>query len=186
LAEGLYRRWNSFSIAFPRLKQRREDVPLLARHFVTTIGEINHLPPITIEAEAMTLLRNYDWPGNVQELRNSIEHAVILASGGTIAGADLPDRIRESESVTTGLKAGSGNSRGRFRDGKRKVVEAFEQAYLSELLDRHQGNVTSASQQAGMLRSALQRLLRKYGFKSADFRRRRTSPTLGPTDSPGD
>jgi DNA-binding NtrC family response regulator len=58
-----------------------------------------------------------------------------------------------------------------FREAKRDVVEAFEKAYLSELLRRHTGNVTAAAQQAGMLRSALQRLLRKYGLKSAEFRR---------------
>jgi DNA-binding NtrC family response regulator len=62
-----------------------------------------------------------------------------------------------------------------FREAKREVVERFEHAYLSDLLEQHGGNVTSASQQAGMLRSALQRLLRKHGLKSATFRKRRAA-----------
>jgi DNA-binding NtrC family response regulator len=62
---------------------------------------------------------------------------------------------------------------GRFRAAKRGVVDAFERSYLTDLIARHGGNVTLAAQQAGMLRSALQRLLRKHGIKSADFRKRR-------------
>ena len=82
----------------------------------------------------------------------------------------MADRIRESRSTTADAAVGPGLSRRRFRDVKREIVEAFERAYLGELLDRHAGNVTAASQQAGMLRSALQRLLRKHGLKSAEFR----------------
>lgn len=171
LIEGLQGRWARLQL--PRLAERREDIALLARHFVATIGEINRLPPIRVSAEAIVLLEDHEWPGNVQELRNTIEHAVILAGEGVITPQELPDRLREAVDRAQVARASQANRR--FRDAKREVVRAFERRYLADLLERHGGNVTSASLHAGMLRSALQRLLRKYGFKSADFRRRERS-----------
>jgi len=90
-----------------------------------------------------------------------MEQAVILSTDGTITPGELSDAL------------GGGPSLVGFRDAKREVVEEFEQDYLRRLMERHGGNVTAASQQAGMLRSALQRLLRKYGLRSAVFRERR-------------
>ncbi len=120
----------------------------------------------------MALLERYPWPGNVRELRNAVEHAVILATEGRIRPSDLPDRLREAR-----VDGGSTGSRRQvasrpFREVKREVVESFERAYLYDLMEQHSGNVTSAAVQAGMLRSALQRLLRKYGLKSVEFRKR--------------
>ena len=102
-----------------------------------------------------------------------MEHAVILANDGTIGASELPDHVQDTMRGAARTPGRREVASQRFRDAKRKVVESFEQSYLVELLQRHNGNVTSASQQAGMLRSALQRLLRKYGFKSADFRKQR-------------
>jgi DNA-binding NtrC family response regulator len=186
LLEGLYHRLAQAQLDLPRLSERTEDIPLLARHFVSRIGEINHLDPLQISPEALALIEQYAWPGNVQELRNAVEHAVILAVDGTIRPTDLPDRTR------TGAAGAAAPERRdvsglKFRDAKREVVEQFERSYLSQLLEQHWGNVTSASQQAGMLRSALQRLLRKYGLKSADFRKaRRTPRPPGPRKPPVD
>jgi DNA-binding NtrC family response regulator len=175
LLEGLYHRLAQAQLDLPRLSERTEDIPLLARHFVSRIGEINHLDPLQISPEALALIEQYAWPGNVQELRNAVEHAVILAVDGTIRPTDLPDRARTG-AVGAAAPVRRDVAGLKFRDAKREVVEQFEQAYLSQLLEQHWGNVTSASQQAGMLRSALQRLLRKYGLKSADFRKARRSP----------
>jgi len=170
LLQGLQPRLGRTTLQLPALRDRREDVALLANHFIIAICEINHLSPIRISPEALSTLERHDWPGNVQELRNAIEQAVILSVEGTIRPEDLPDRVRESRRAPGVAPGGPGLSRRPFREVKREVVEAFEGAYLGELLERHGGNVTAASQQAGMLRSALQRLLRKYGLKSADFR----------------
>ena len=157
------------------LAARREDVALLARYFIETITEINHLPPIQLSVDALSLLEGYHWPGNVQELRNAMEHSVILAADGVIGARELPERIRESTGPADGPVSRQGFASPRFKEAKQHVVAKFERAYLTDLLERHSGNVTSASQQAGMLRSALQRLLRKYGLKSANFRGRRAT-----------
>ena len=157
------------------LAGRSEDVALLARYFIETITEINHLPPIQLAADALSLLESYHWPGNVQELRNAMEHAVILAADGVIGSRELPERVRESSGAGGSPASRKPFASPRFKEAKQHVVSNFERAYLTDLLERHAGNVTSASQQAGMLRSALQRLLRKYGLKSAEFRGRRSA-----------
>jgi DNA-binding NtrC family response regulator len=127
---------------------------------------------LEVAPETMGLLERYPWPGNVQELRNAVEHAVILASEGRLRPSDLPDRMRESQDGGSSTESRGRVASRRFRDAKREVVESFERAYLCELMEQHEGNVTSAAVQAGMLRSALQRLLRKYGLKSVEFRKR--------------
>jgi len=171
LAESLIALLAPVSIALPALAERTEDIALLARHFVGTLTETNRLPPMQISPAVLEALEAYHWPGNVRELRNAMEHAVILAVEGQIQLRDLPDRVREGGRGSEPARAGAGLASREFRAAKREVVERFEAAYLRDLLGRHDGNVTVASQHAGMLRSALQRLLRKYGIKSADYRR---------------
>ena len=101
LIEELRLRLAGQSIALPPLRERVDDIPLLARHFIDTICAINHLPPIHLAPEALELLRRYHWPDNVQGLRNAMEHAVILSVDGRISPRDLPDRVRESTSAST-------------------------------------------------------------------------------------
>ncbi len=158
-------------VHLPPLRDRREDLVLLARHFIDSIREINDLPPIQLDPDAVAILERHDWPGNIRELRNAMEHAVILASGGRIRARDLPERVRHGDRESD---AGTAEAL-RFREAKRRVVETFEKAYLEQLLEQHGGNVTAAAQQAGMLRSALQRLLRKYELRSSQFRIARRS-----------
>jgi DNA-binding NtrC family response regulator len=176
------RRFASEVVALPPLRQRREDVPLLARHFLGQLCRINELPPVELSPAARDALAGYGWPGNVRELRTVVEQSLILVQGGALQLHDLPERIR-AVAPTDEAVTGSLASRA-FRDAKRDVVESFERAYLTELLERHDGNVTAASQHAGMLRSALQRLLRKYSIRSAEFRRSRRARSerqpLGP------
>ncbi|MBD3867651.1 MAG: sigma-54-dependent Fis family transcriptional regulator [Acidobacteria bacterium] len=149
------------------LSRRMEDLPLLASHFLDTICQINDLPPINLSSSALEVLGRHHWPGNIRELRNAMEQAAILATG-TVQPEDLPARLREQEPYfQPGVEAVALDP---FRAAKRKVVDAFEAHYLSELLMRKRGNVTAAAEQAGMLRSALQRLLRKHGIRSSDFR----------------
>jgi DNA-binding NtrC family response regulator len=181
LLEDLRARLAAETIETVPLRERVEDIPLLARHFVSTICAINHLPPIGIVPETLELLERHHWPDNVQGLRNAMEQAVILSPDGQIRPRDIPDRVRESAPARARATADSNR---RFRDAKRDVVEAFERSYLGGLMERHGGNVTAASQQAGMLRSALQRLLRKYDLKSAEFRRRHRSTSLDESPRP--
>jgi DNA-binding NtrC family response regulator len=164
-------------VHLPPLNERPEDIALLARHFIDTIVEINHLQAIRISPEALGILERHAWPGNVRQLRNAMEHAVILATEGVVRSKDLPEWVSEAPPVAAAVDSADVGAGRRFKAAKREVVEAFERAYLCRLLEDHRGNVTAASQEAGMLRSALQRLLRKYGLKSASFRKRHRGPS---------
>jgi DNA-binding NtrC family response regulator len=159
-------------VPVPALRDRPEDIGPLARTFLDEVRRLNALPPLALADESMAALSRYDWPGNVGQLRGAIESAVILAQDGIVRAKDLPESVRQAAGAP---ETGRASDR-RFRDAKRTVVEAFEHSYLRDLLKRHGGNVTSAAEQSGMLRSALQRLLRKHDLHSADFR------TQGPPD----
>jgi len=153
-------------VVVPALRERPDDVAILARAFVDGLTRLNGLPPIAIGAAALQSLEAYAWPGNVRELRDAVETAVILSVDGAIRVEDLPESVRGGRSAAApGVRADR-----RFRDAKRAVVDAFERTYLSDLLRRHGGNVTGAAEHSGMLRSALQRLLRKHELRSAAFR----------------
>ena len=168
LSPSLFAAFHDGLVRIPPLRERSEDIGLLARAFVEELRRLNGLPPIVIAEPAIAALETFAWPGNVRQLRNAIESVLTLLQDGTLRVADLPEFLRGGAGP---LDSGARADR-RFRDAKRTVVEAFERAYLEELLRRHGGNVTGAAEQAGMLRSALQRLLRKHDLHSADFRRR--------------
>lgn len=161
-------------VRVPPLRERRGDVAMLARSFVEEVRRLNGLPAIAFAPDALRALEAHAWPGNADELRNAVESAVIVARDGTIRAADLPGVVGARDGAAA-LPGGAGADR-RFRDAKRTVVEAFERAYLEDLLKRHGGNVTGAAETSGMLRSALQRLLRKHALHSADFRSRAPGP----------
>jgi DNA-binding NtrC family response regulator len=168
LREDLHGRLAISVIQLPALRERKEDVALLSRHFFETICEINNLDPVHLSPEALLMLEGYPWPGNVRELRNAMEQAVILATDATIRPRDLPQSIQHS--LVAAAAEPEDLSDRPFRVAKREVVDAFERSYLRDILMNHRGNVTAAAQQAGMLRSALQRLLRKHELRSAHFR----------------
>jgi DNA-binding NtrC family response regulator len=151
---------------------RAGDVALRVRDYVEGVRELNGLPPITVAPDALAALSRHDWTGREGELRNAVETAVILAADGTLRLRDLPAVVQDAgASASAEVRADR-----RFRDAKRIVVDAFERAYLSDLLKRHGGNVTAAAEHSGMLRSALQRLLRKHDIRSSSFR---ASPPVG-------
>ena len=162
----LFYRLDVVRIAVPPLRDRREDVDALARHFLARFGA-----PVGIDSiatEAMALLRGHAWPGNVRQLRNAIERACALGHAPELRLADLPPELR-GEEPTPLLGAGEGAA-GTFAEMKARRIAELESGYVESLLKKHQGNVTHCSEEAGMARSAFQKLMQKYGIRSADFR----------------
>jgi len=154
-------------VRVPPLRERPSDIAALVWTFIEELRRLNGLPPLAVAPEALTALEGYGWPGNVRQLRSAVESAVILAKDGTVRVRDLPEYlVGDGGPADRKVRADR-----RFREAKRLVVEAFERSYLEDLLKRHGGNVTGAAEKSGMLRSALQRLLRKHELHSADFRR---------------
>ena len=166
LSRGLVAAFSGAIVPVPPLRERRADIAIFVRAFIEDLRRLNRLPPLAVDPEAMEALERAEWPGNLRQLRSAVESAVMLASDGTVRLRDLPGHLLGSAPrAESTVRADR-----RFREAKRLVVDAFERAYLEDLLKRHGGNVTGAAERSGMLRSALQRLLRKHEIHSADFR----------------
>jgi DNA-binding NtrC family response regulator len=168
LSPALVASFGDATVRVPPLRERRADIAVLVRTFIEELRRLNRLPPLTVAPDALTALEGYAWPGNVRQLRSAVESAVILATDGSVRVKDLPEYVLRP----AGLTEGASGAAARFREAKRLVVDAFERSYLEDLLKRHGGNVTGAAEHSGMLRSALQRLLRKHELHSADYRMR--------------
>ncbi|HLU39988.1 MAG TPA: sigma-54 dependent transcriptional regulator [Planctomycetota bacterium] len=162
----LFYRIDVVRIEVPPLRDRPEDVEVLVEHFLNEFTGDRPSGPLTCSREAMTVLAAYRWPGNTRQLRNAIERACALARGPEITVDDLPAEIvREGKDV-----AGGPETTESFQEMKARKIAAIEINYISALLRRHDGNVTHCAQQAGMSRSAFQKLMQRYDIKSSDFR----------------
>jgi DNA-binding NtrC family response regulator len=167
--EDLFYRLNVVAIELPPLREREEDIPLLAYHFLQKYAsrsgrDIHKLAPGTIR-----LLQSQPWPGNVRELENTIEYAVVFCKNDTISPEDLPFAGRSSgrpgeerSRLSDPLPAGVVDLP--YRDAKQRALLAFEAAYFKVLLDRTGGNISEAARQAGLDRSNFRRAARRAGL----------------------
>ncbi len=162
----LFYRLRVVTVEIAPLRERREDIPLLAETFVRMAGERYELPQRSLSQAALRRLVEYNWPGNVRELKNTIDRAVIMADGDEIAPKDLPDEITagmprngivEGESETDGLRVPFTAD---FREDRRE----FERRYITRCLEYTQGNVTRAAEILDMHRQSLQHKLRQLGL----------------------
>ncbi len=166
--EDLFYRLNVFPIHLPALRERRDDIPALARHFLAMFSTRMHKRVEDFTSEAMQVLTQYDWPGNVRELSNVVERLVILCSEGRVGGA----RLRESMSVSPAgasvpqTAAELNAARKRLRDS---AVAEIERAFLIEALRRNGYNVTRAAEETDMQRPNFQALLKKHGLRIKDI-----------------
>jgi two-component system response regulator HydG len=153
--EDLYYRLNVVPLTVPPLRERREDIPLLADHFLAVFREKNKKPLKAISGKALDLLVRYDWPGNVRELENCIERAVILARDEVIVPADLPPQVHVQPPDTGGaalaLPYGT-------------TLDEMEKALILKTLDETGGNRTRTAEILGINRRTLQNKLKDYGI----------------------
>jgi DNA-binding NtrC family response regulator len=151
----LYYRLNVLRVHLPPLRERVDDVPLLAEHFVRTLAA-NRRPP-ALSPAAHEKLRGHGWPGNVRELHNVIQRALLYSRGERIEA----DAVRFSTiagAVAALPPAGS------FRMARALTIAAFERGYIEQLLAKYGGNITRAAVEAGKDRRAFGRLVKKYGI----------------------
>ena len=158
--EDLYFRLAVIPLVVPPLRQRREDIPLLAAHFIDQFARELGRRPKTFDDEAMATLQAYAWPGNVRELRNLMERLMIMVSGDLIRRDDLPPEIRHrARAGVDPEEAANGDF-----DSLREAREAFEANYIRRQLEDCQGNVTRTAEALGIERSHLYRKLKAYGI----------------------
>ena len=156
--EDLYYRLNVVPIHVPPLRERREDIPLIAQHFVTVLSEREGMAPRTLTPEALQRLQEYDWPGNVRELRNTIERLLILSAGPRVTGADV-DRL-------VGRRGVEQTSMGSLTEIKtfEEFKDAAERAYLLHKLREFDWNVSETARALDMPRSNLYKKIERYGL----------------------
>src|SRR5690606_23057305 len=168
LRQDLYFRLNVVPVNVPPLRERKEDIPLLAQHFLRRYAEQyerDGAEPLRLTPDAIRVLTAYRWPGNVRQIQNVIERVVSLASPGQeITAADLPEEIRGDGSQGTSALAFSTDLT--FQQAKDVAIEAFERTYLEALLARHGGNISQAAREAQIDRKTIQRLLKKHGLRA--------------------
>jgi DNA-binding NtrC family response regulator len=159
--EDLFYRINTFPIHLPPLRERRDDIPLLAEHYLQKYANKNSKDVTGISPEAMHLLMAHEWRGNVRELQNVIERALVLASSDTVLPVDLPPAVAAPEGSTADDHPGF-YLHLPFKDAKERLVEDFEKRYIADVLKRFKGNISRSAEQIGIDRRSLHRLLAKY------------------------
>jgi len=170
--EDLFYRLNVVSLTIPPLRERREDIALLARHFLKQHAARLNLPRVPqISPETLEALVRYDWPGNVRELENATHRAVVLAEDGKLQLENLlPPKTLEAMSWQNPFEPGLS-----FQEIRRRAVRDFTRHYLEKCLRFHRGNITHAAKTLGIRRTSLQRLLKQSGIDSQGFRKRTAS-----------
>jgi DNA-binding NtrC family response regulator len=157
--EDLFYRLNVITIEIPPLRERLEDIPLLAYHFLRKYATRSGREIRRVSLEAMHALRNYHWPGNVREFENAIERAVVMARGDVVLPGDLPETVVHIDPPVAPRDTMADLP---FMEAKRRFVERFEREYVTEALRRAGGNVSEAARQASMDRSNFRRIIKKH------------------------
>jgi transcriptional regulator with PAS, ATPase and Fis domain len=154
--QDLYYRLKVFPVMVPPLRERIEDIPLLASRFINECSRVTKRPIKEITPDVMALLMAYSWPGNVRELENVIQRMMIISKGESFEVQDLPGELRGTESKT--------DAKG-LRGISRESAGLVEKQIIFEALSKSVGNVTRAAKHLGISRATLQTKMKLYGLR---------------------
>jgi two-component system, NtrC family, response regulator AtoC len=160
----LFYRLAVIHIELPALRDRGDDVILLAQHFLHQLQK-NERRIKNFSEEATALLRRYTWPGNIRELRNAVERGIAMSRGDLISPTDLPQTIQRAE--TEGRRTAEVKL---ISTSRADTLDDAERDYLVSLLQKNSGNVTQSARQAGMSRQGFHKLLTKHSVNAGDYR----------------
>jgi transcriptional regulator with PAS, ATPase and Fis domain len=148
--EDLFYRIRVFALSLPPLRERREDIPLLARNFIDRLNRLRGKDISGLSREALAEFMSYDWPGNIRELQNAIEHAFILCHGGLIQPQHVPSPLHEACIGTDGIPAGL-------------TLAEVENRMIKEALARNNGRKLAAARELGIDKTTLWRKMKRIG-----------------------
>jgi two-component system response regulator AtoC len=169
--EDLFYRLNVFAVTLPPLRERPDDVPLLAAHFLEKHANALRRPLRGFSPDALARLAAHRWPGNVRELENVVERAVAVAGGEVVDVVDLPPEIAVAPGAPAPPAPDAALAALPYKDAVAGARDRVTREYLVALLAEFGGNVTRAAERAGVERESLHRLLRKHGLRSDDFKK---------------
>ncbi|MEW6106411.1 MAG: sigma-54 dependent transcriptional regulator [Bacillota bacterium] len=171
----LYYRLNVITVHLPPLRERREDIPLLAKHFARKYAASLLKGPITFSPEAMAALTAYDWPGNVRELENAVERAVVLAEGNELSLEDFPEEIarKVAERSAEGAAGGTAVTMDAI-DGLKfdEAVASYKRELIARALEKAGGVQARAAEILGIKRTTLNEMMKRLGMTGGGARRR--------------
>ena len=160
--EDLMYRLKVITLVMPPVRDRREDVMPLVAHFISQLAERHGRPALQLSDAARSAILSYSWPGNVRELRNALERALVLADGERIEIRDLPPHIaqqpvalRPDDAVVADVP---------FSEARERAADAFDRAYITAALEKHDGNVSATARFLGMHRQSLQKMMKRLGI----------------------
>ena len=171
--DDLFYRFNTFTITLPPLRERVEDLSVLAYHFLRKAEAKVNKKVERVSNDALDLLKRYAWPGNLRELENTMERAVVLAEGGVVEPAHLPLHVQGAAPLA--MAAGEG-----FLASRNRLVREFERQAVARLLSESRGNVSVAAKKAGITRRNFHRLLSRHRINPKDYKRDSIDSLVGP------
>jgi DNA-binding NtrC family response regulator len=164
--EDLFYRLNVVSITIPPLREKKDDIPLLAYHFLRKYAKEMKKNIKSISVDAMNMLITYSWPGNVRQLENVVERAIVMAEGDTVTTEHLPFVVRAE---TAHPDTPSPKTSEELKEIKKRVresaVESIEKSFILDALTRNDWNITRSAKDVGMQRPNFQALMRKYNIR---------------------
>jgi DNA-binding NtrC family response regulator len=171
--EDLFYRLNVINIQLPPLRERREDIPLLAQHFLQKYTILNGKDIQGLTREAMTFLMRQEWPGNIRELENVLERAVILARGMVISDSDLsmPGPLVSGPAARESMVIRDEFFNLPFKEAKNKLIEDFQSQFIAKALTSHGGNISQTAREVGVKRQYLHRLIREANLDIKTLKR---------------
>ncbi|MCA9125215.1 MAG: sigma-54-dependent Fis family transcriptional regulator [Planctomycetales bacterium] len=161
--QDLFYRLGVIHMELPPLRERGDDVMLLAHRFLTDLQKGKERVT-DFSDEVVERFRSYEWPGNIRELRNVVERTVALAKTETVQISDLPKPIRESNRSTSSSVSVLAEI------SREEALDNADRSYLSALLEKHGGNISQAARQAGLSRQGMHKLLSRHGLDADQFR----------------
>jgi two-component system response regulator PilR (NtrC family)/two-component system response regulator AtoC len=164
--EDLYYRLNIIPIHLPALRERMDDLVLLVTHFMEKYREKLKKDVRTISQDALNAMMRYHWPGNIRELENLMERAIIMTPGKDIVKIDIPGERRNKEIYSFGKI----DATLPLKQVKREIVEQVERKYLKELLKINRGNINQVARQAKIDNKTLYEKMRKFNYHKEDFK----------------
>jgi two-component system response regulator AtoC/two-component system nitrogen regulation response regulator NtrX len=161
--QDLYYRLKVIDITIPPLRERREDIPILVEHYIKEFSERHNKAVQGIDPDALKQIMEFHWPGNVRQLVNILERAVVLASRPILRTEDLPEDLI----IRSGFSEGFLDELMHlpFREAKERITTHFMKEYLTRKLHNNQGNISHTAAELGIHRQSLQMMLRRLGIK---------------------
>ncbi len=165
--EDLYYRLNVVPIRLPPLRERKEDILLLTKHFLSKCSQLLRKDITIISQEVINEMMSYDWPGNVRQLENLIERAIIMAKGNAITHIDLSNnkKVKKAESSNAVLAEFLP-----FKKSKERLIKDYEREYFVNLLRKYKGNITQTSKISQVDIKTIRRKMEEYGLRKEDFK----------------